>query len=262
MNDVPTYIKVASHQPVRLLAGGPDTHVRIVWDGKDSLTFDPTPDWTFRAVCKSHPEFPVITFTKPANGRFEALVHTPADCLVGTRLKFELEAIGPGGAVLTATFSGEVVLPAGPRKVTADIPGRSQRRPPYKLVFVYENGFGDSTRWGASTWTGGHSAAFAEPTATNPLTLCINQDFTLLRQCMDDMVSEKADEKRMEERKTKYTSHVAYHLYQMYLHKDEVRKKVTSGESADDLREPQDEEMQLEINRVASTLIRLMKVMR
>ena len=79
---------------------------------------------------------------------------------------------------------------------------------------------------------------------------------------MDDMVSEKADEKRMEERKTKYTSHVAYHLYQMYLHKDEVRKKVTSGENADDLREPQDEEMQLEINRVASTLIRLMKVMR
>ena len=66
----------------------------------------------------------------------------------------------------------------------------------------------------------------------------------------------------MEEKKTKYISHVAYHLYQMYLHKDDVRKKKVAGTESEDLREPQDEEMQLEINRVASTLIRLMEVMR
>jgi hypothetical protein len=36
LNDIPTYIRVATRQPVRLLADGPDTHVRILWDGKDT----------------------------------------------------------------------------------------------------------------------------------------------------------------------------------------------------------------------------------
>lgn len=48
----------------------------------------------------------------------------------------------------------------------------------------------------------------------------------------------------------------------MYLHKDDVRKKKAAGVESEELREPQDDEMQLEINRVASTLIRLMEVMR
>jgi hypothetical protein len=92
--------------------------------------------------------------------------------------------------------------------------------------------------------------------------LCINQDFGLLRKYLDGLVSKKADEHRLEEKKTKYTSHVAYHLYQMYLHKEDVRKKKEAGNESEELHEPQDEEMQLEINRVASTLIRLMEVMR
>ncbi|HEY5504611.1 MAG TPA: hypothetical protein VIK28_05585, partial [Sedimentisphaerales bacterium] len=262
LNDVPTYIKVASRQPVRLLAGGPDTHVRIVWDGMDSLAFDPAPEWAFHATCKSHPQFPPITFTKPTNGRFEALVHTPSNYLVGTKFEFELQAKGPGGATLSATLLAEIVLPAGPRKVSSEIPARGQRRPPYELVYIYEKDFDASTRWGAETWNTSHAAAFADPTATKPLTLCINQDFGLLRTYLDGLVSKKADEHRMEEKKTKYTSHVAYHLYQMYLHKDEVRKKKETGNESEELHEPQDEEMQLEINRVASTLIRLMEVMR
>ena len=262
LNDVPTYLRIATRQPVRLLAGGPDAHVRIVWDGKDSLAFDPTPEWIFKATCKSHPQFPGITFTKPTNGRFEALVHTPSDCLVGTKLEFEVQALGPGGATLNASFTAEVVLPPGPRKVSTEIPARGQRRPPYELVYIYEEKFDTPTRWGAETWNAGHAAAFAEPTATKPLTLCINQDFGLLRKYMDGLVGKKADEQRMEEKKTKYTSHVAYHLYQMYLHKDELRKKKEAGTESEELHEPLDNEMQLEINRVASTLIRLMEVMR
>lgn len=262
LNDVPTYLRVATRQPVRLLAGGPDMHVRIVWDGKDSLAFDPTPEWTFQATCKSHPQFPAITFTKPTNGRFEALVHTPADCLVGTKLEFEVQAIGPADAALNATFTAEVVLPPGPRKVSTEIPARGQRRPPYVLSYVHEAQFDTPTRWGAETWKADHAAAFAEPTATKPLTLCINQDFGLLRKYMDGLVGKKADEHRMEEKKTKYISHVAYHLYQMYLHKVDVRNKKAAGTESEELREPQDDEMQFEINRVASTLIRLMEVMR
>lgn len=260
LNDIPTYIRVASRQPVRLLAGGPDSHVKIVWDGKDSLTFDPTPDWTFHAICKSHPQFPPTTFTKPTNGRFEALIHTPSDYMVGTKLEFEVRAKGPASAMLATTISTEVVPPAGPRKITSEIPIRGQRRPPYQLSYIYEKDFNDPTRWGAETWDASHAAAFAEPTATKPLTLCINQDFNLFRKYMDGLVLKKADEGRMEEKKTKFASHVAYHLYQMYLHKEDMRKKKADG--SDDLREPQDDEMQFEINRVASTLIRLMEVMR
>jgi len=262
LNDVPTYLRVATRQPVRLLAGGPDVHVRLVWDGKDSLAFDPTPEWTFQATCKSHPQFPAITFTKPTNGRFEALVHTPGDYLAGTKLEFEVQALGPAGATLTATFYAEVVLPPGPRKVSTEIPARGQRRPPYQLKYIEEKDFESPTRWGAMTWDASHGAAFAEPTATQPLTLCINKDFHLLQTYMKGLLDKKADEQRMEEKKTKYISHVAYHLYQMYLHKDDLRKKKEAGTESEELREPQDEEMQLEINRVASTLLRLMEVMR
>lgn len=262
LNDMPTYLRVATRQPVRLLAGGPDVHVRIVWDGKDSLAFDPTPEWTFQAACKSHPQFPAITFTKPTNGRFEALVRTPADYLVGTKLEFEVQALGPAGAILSAGFSAEVVLPPGPRKVSTEIPARGQRRPPYQLKYVEEKDFDIPSRWSGMTWTAGHAAAFAEPTATQPLTLLINKDFDLLDKYMKGLLDKKADEQRMEEKKTKYISHVAYHLYQMYLHKDDVRKKKEAGTESEELREPQDEEMQSEINRVASTLIRLMEVMR
>jgi hypothetical protein len=73
------------------------------------------------------------------------------------------------------------------------------------------------------------------------------------------LVAKKADEKRTEERKTKYISHIAYHLYQMYLHKDKVAQDKAKGAQ---VIEPQDEVMQEEINRVAATLIRLMEVSR
>lgn len=260
--DVPTYLKVSSRQPVRLIAGGPDAHVRMVWDGKDSLTFDPTPEWTFHATCKSHPNFPGLTFTKPTNGRFEALVHTPADYLVGTKIEFEIHADGPGGAKLTTEMASEVVSPPGPKKVSTEIPARGQRRPPYQLKYITEDKFETPTRWGDETWDAGHAGAFIEPKPGEPLTLCINQDFGLLRTYMDGLLSKKADEQRMEEKKTKYISHVAYHLYQMSLHKDEISKQAGSAAASDEVRVPNDEEMQLEINRVASTLIRLMEVMR
>jgi len=260
--DTPTYLKVSSRQPVRLLAGGPDTHVRMAWDGKDSLTFDPNPEWTFSATCKSHPTFPGITFTKPTNGRFEALVHTPAEYLVGTKVEFEIRATGPGGATLTAPLAAEFVAPPDPKKVTTPIPARGLRRPPYNLLYVTKEKFDDQTRWGDSTWTDAHAGAFIEAKDGEPLTLCINQDFGLLRKYMDGLVTKKADEQRMEEKKTKYISHIAYHLYQMSLGKDAIRKQTESGAALDEVHPPTDDEMQLEINRVASTLIRLMEVMR
>src|SRR5205085_921860 len=129
LNDQPTYLRVASRQPVRLIAGGPDTHVKLVWDGKDYLTFEPNPVWTFAASCKSHSNFPPLTFTKPTNGRLEVLVHTPSDLLIGTKVEFEIQARGPNQQELPAVFTGEVVAPPGPKKVTTPLPVKGQRRP-------------------------------------------------------------------------------------------------------------------------------------
>jgi hypothetical protein len=266
LKDVPTFLKIASRQPVRLLIGAGDAHVKIVWDGADYLTFDPNPTWTFTGVCTTHSNIQGMTFTKPTQGRFEALIPVPADAAVGTKMQFEIKATGPADASLVAVLVAEIVEPPGARKQTIQAPLRSERRPPYKIQFVFERDFGIVTRWGAEeTWNAAHAASFIEPTESEPLRLCINQDFGLLRNYLNGLVAKKADEQRAEEKKTKYTSHVAYHLYQMYMAKDELKKKKEANPGNQPevaLREPQDDEMQSEINRVASTLIRLMEVTR
>jgi hypothetical protein len=169
-----------------------------------------------------------VTFSRPSGGRFEALIHTIEDLLVGTKLKFELRALGPQGKVLSASLDAEAVdLPAAlnPKKLKAEIPAHGERRPPYKLVLVKEKDFSSDTRWGSETWDATHAGAFVDPKPDAPLTLCINQDLALLKGYLDSLVAKKADEKRTEERKTKYISHIAYHLYQMYLHKDKLKRK-------------------------------------
>jgi hypothetical protein len=261
LKDVPTFLRISGHQPMRLISGGADTHVRISWDGKDELLQGPTPQWRLAAKCKSHAGFLIPTFTSPNNGKFEALVHTPADWLIGTKLEFEIQASGPANQIISALFAAEIVSPPGPRKVDVQLPSQGKRRPPYQLVIISEPSFGSNTRWGEDPWTGSHSGAFIEPKEKAPLTLCINQDFGLLKKYLDGLIAKKADEHRTEERKTKYISHIAYHLYQMYLAKDSIRKeKEKAGD--DSIRIPADEEMQEEVNRVASTLIRLMEVSR
>lgn len=110
LTDTPTYIRIVSRQPVRLIAGGPDMHVKVLWDGNDHLTFEPNPAWTFSSSCTSHANFSVPTFTKPSNGRFEALIHTPEDTLVGTKLSFQLQAHGPNSQILSVDFVAEVEM--------------------------------------------------------------------------------------------------------------------------------------------------------
>jgi hypothetical protein len=259
--DVPTSLRISSHQPVRLIAGGPDTHVRAVWDGKDEIASEPNPQWEFTAICKSHSSFPSPTLTRPSNGRFEILINTPQEWLIGTKLEFELKAKGPAGFVLAAVFTGEIVTPPGPRKVETQLVMTGQRRPPYKLVFVNEEKFATNTRWGEETWSHEHAASFTEPTEKEPLILCINEDFGSLKSYISGLVSKKADEQRAEEKKTRYISHVAFHLYQMYLAKDALKKKKDQGVNSE-ARDPNDDEMQGEINRVAGTLIKLMEFAR
>jgi hypothetical protein len=109
LRDEPTFIRVSSRQPVRMVDGSGAAHVRMRWDGKDELTVDPNPSWTFDGVCTSHKDIASLTFTQPVAGRFEALIHVSGEPLIGTKLKFEIKALGPTGKSLQTSLDAEVV---------------------------------------------------------------------------------------------------------------------------------------------------------
>jgi len=259
----PTFLRVVSRQPVKLAAGGASTHVRLRWDGDDSLTSGSAPSWSLRARCLSMGTFPSIGFSQPKDGRFELLLDTPHGLIPNQQLDFELEAAGPAGQRLVATFSGQVIEtpPAPePRRTAAKVPETaSQRRPPYELKIVHESEWDTGTCWGTQAWTKEDVAAFTEPTDSTPLTLIINADAEELKAYRESLLKRSLDEATIQERMTRYTAHVAFHLYQMY----RFRKARQEAQSADEaLRVPGEDEMRLEIARVATTLIRLMEVSR
>ncbi len=68
------------------------------------------------------------------------------------------------------------------------------------------------------------------------------------------LLEKKYAESIIEQRKTKYVSHIAFHLYQMYR---SGKKNKENGEGNGDEFKPED--MQKEIRRVAITLLRLME---
>jgi hypothetical protein len=217
---VPTFLKVSSRQPIKLIAGAGSTHVRMRWDGEDHLAIGSPPDWTFQARCATLETFPPIGFSKPSRGRFELLLDTPHGLLPGQTLTFSVDAIGPNGEVLSADFDGIITEPPvadEPRKIKDDAPdARAQRRPPYDLRIVKQEDWGNGNCWGGADWTADDAACFSEPTETSPLTLLINNDSTLLVDFRKDMAKRKLVEATVKERVTRYTAHVAFHLYQMY----------------------------------------------
>jgi hypothetical protein len=175
-------------------------------------------------------------------------------------LDFDIEAIGPGGMRLAVSFQGEVADPpvADPKKlkVTAPDPA-AQRRPPYVLKTVKEAQWDSTTCWGETAWTKDDAAAYEEPTPTTPLVLIINEDMELLKNYRDDMIKRQLEESTVQDRTARYVSHVAFHLYQMYLNVKQRREDQLEDEN---VHVPDDAELRSEIDRVASTLIRLMEV--
>lgn len=263
LNAIPTYLKVTSRQPVRLVRGSADTHVRLKWDGQDHLTSGTPPAWTFQATCRTQP-LPPMTFSRPRTGRFELLIPTPADLPAGVLLDFDVEAHGPGGSRLTVSFNGEVVEPAPPpppRRLKTEIPdGATQRRPPYRLSYITAADYAEVGLWQDDRlWTFGDAGCFHEPSASMPLTLVINEDFLLLDQLRKSMTTgaRKLDPATVERRITRYTSHIAFHLYQMYTH---YRSRQAANERDPEAKAPSTDEMNGEINRVAATLTKMMQV--
>lgn len=254
LKDDPTFIRVTSRPPIKVLVGGPDVHVRLRWDGKDELVAGATPEWSFRVTCEAPNVEPVFFATKPVDGRFELLVQATAGLKGGEQLKFDVEAIGPGKTLSTA-FLADVVEPPAPRKITTKLAGGGQRRPPYDLKYLKKENWGDGnvTCFG-EPWSGVEPGSFDEPTVKSPLTIFINQDTDLLTKYRDQLLAKKLAETTIQQRINKYTAHVAFHLYQMYERQKPARDKADEGDA------PSPEMMREEIQRVARTLIKLMEV--
>lgn len=258
--DDPTYLKVSSRQPVAIVTGGADVHVRLRWDGKDSLAAGSSPTWTFSAKCANNSSVPSIAFTRPRGGRFELLVQPPKGVEPGTQLTFEVIAEGPFGTSLKALFVGEIVAAALPRKIKQMVPEPSaQRRPPYDLHYIKQDQWKKPTCWGEREWNGGDAGCFHEPSQTKALALIINEDMELLQQYRETLLSRKLDPATVKERVTRYTSHVAFHLYQMY---ENFRDAQKAADEDSNIKVPTPEDMAGEINRVAATLIKVMEVSR
>lgn len=253
LKDDPTFIRVTSRQPIKIVIGGPDVHVKVKWDGKDELLMGNPPGWTIRATCESPSVEPHTFVTHPVGGRFELLIQATPGLAAGEQIKFDIEAVGPGKTLSTA-FLADVVEPPQPRKITEKVPGGGQRRPPYELKYVKKENWDSQTCWGQA-WSGGEPGAFDPPTAKSPLFIYINQDTDLLTTYRDSLVAKKLGETTIKQRVNKYTAHVAFHLYQMY-----EKKKRVDSEPGGAAEAPTDDQMRDEIQRVARTLIKLMDV--
>lgn len=174
LKDDPTFIKVTSRQPIKIVVAGPDVHVKLRWDGKDELVTSIPPKWTFQVSCESPSVEPPTFLTRPVGGRLELLVQAAAGLNAGEQVKFNIDAIGPG-KTLTTAFLADVVEPPSPRRISAKLAGGAQRRPPYALLYVKKENWGDETCWGQQ-WTINDAGAFDSPSLKSPLTIFINTD--------------------------------------------------------------------------------------
>jgi hypothetical protein len=75
-----------------------------------------------------------------------------------------------------------------------------------------------------------------------------------LESYREKLIEKQLAESTVEERKTKYVSHIGFHLYQMYKSSKEEGK---NGEGNGNELKPED--MRKEIRRVAVTLLKLME---
>jgi hypothetical protein len=156
-------------------------------------------------------------------------------------------------STLSTAFLADVVEPPSARRITSKLPGGGQRRPPYQLMYVTKEHWGTETNWGEQ-WNGDCAGAFDAPTPKNPLYIYINTDMDILTAYRDTLVRKKNAETYIQQRINKYTTHIAFHLYQMYQKQKHFETAGTPELAA------RDEQMRDEIQRVARTMIKLMDV--
>ncbi len=79
----------------------------------------------------------------------------------------------------------------------------------------------------------------------------------LLKDFQEELVRRKLVEATVKERSTRYVSHVAYHLYQMY---GQFKKSSEAKSEDESARPPNEREMEAEINRVGTTIMKVMEL--
>jgi hypothetical protein len=99
-------------------------------------------------------------------------------------------------------------------------------------------------------WTDEDSGFFLKPNERSPLVLIINEDMGVLRD-FRQALTKRNTEQDVQRKLNKYTSHIAFHLYQMY--QSTIGKKDENVDEADAARRK-------EIQRVALTMLKLMDV--
>jgi len=255
--DEPTDLRVTSRQPMQMVASGPDLHVRLRWNGKDELASGDAPSWRLAVRSLSGHDVGQSSFTVPVGGAFELLLRVPEGVAAGERIVGVVEAVGPDAA-LTAAFDVQVVDPPSPRRIETKSAGGSQRSPPYKLNYVTKEQWPSPTCWNTAEWTQNDPGAFQAPTTNEPLTLLINQDYGLFAEFREELTARRLAESTIHERLTRYTSHVAYHLWQMHKFSESLRKG--NIEEAEEGNRFTEDEMREEIRRVASTLLLLTRL--
>lgn len=257
----PTYLRVATRQPIPLVSGGPTKHVRLIWDGEDGLVVGDPPQWVFTARCISVDSFPTPGVSHSGGGRVDILVDTPHGFIAGALLNFEVRAVGPEDKTFTVPFVGQVFDPnaavpgATPQLVSANPPDSvGQRRPPYKVVPIKEEQWKEEQCWSGGDWTAADVGCFIDPTDTAPLILVLNEDFAPIKAYCDDMIKRNLVESHIEAQKTKYYSTVAYHLYLMYRsYRAQLEASAVKKEEP-----PKLEDLRNEINRVGTSLVAMM----
>jgi hypothetical protein len=256
--DDPIKLKVTSRQPVAIRRGETDTHVKLRWDGKDRLLTDDVPMWKMQAkLLGQSGQQPEMNFSDPSTGRFSLLISPRPEWQPGQRLAFEVTAIGPRGRQLITSFDADIIEPPpppekeekGPRLVDGEFKTGSMRRPPYELKTITRDEY-EQPCWNAEEWTDEDAGAFLKPTERAPLTLIINQDLAALRD-FRQALAKRNTEQDVQRKLNKYTSHIAFHLYQMY--QETIGKKDDDVDAADAAR-------RAEVRRVAMTMIKLMDV--
>lgn len=256
--DDPVNLKVSSREPIKLRRGEDDTHVRLRWDGKDQLLAGNTATWKLAAKLVTEGKaYPAFNFSEPTAGRFALLIAPQPEWQVGDHLVFEVTATGPHGKCLAASFMADVVDPPeyeekpekSPRLVDGEYMAGSNRRPPYELKVITRDQY-DQPCWNAEEWTDDDPGAFLAPTDRAPLILIINSDMAALREYRHAL-TKRNTEQDVERKVNKYTSHIAFHLYQMY--------QSTQGKRDEDV-DAADARRREEIRRVSMTMIRLMEI--
>jgi hypothetical protein len=266
--DEPTMLRVTSRQPVSLRKAPEecegkfkhrlgDTHIRLRWDGKDNLVTGAEPKWRFsaRIISPERAAQPALSFSLPRKGRFSLLVSPRLDWTAGQEFTFDVTATHVDGRKLSTTFIAQVAVVEDddpkPWLIPVDVPTGTSRKSPYDLLYIDRSKYENVVPcWDGKWWSDADAACYLPPTAGSPLRLIVNNDATILAEYRYALRRKRLSEAMIKQRITKYTSHVAYHLYQMY-QASTVGPKDSDFSAAEERRRE-------EIGRVAVTLIRLM----